>query len=61
MKKKIIILQKHAVRLIDNAKTMTLSDPIFLKYHILKINYIDMVDFLQATFMFKYISFLNTT
>ena len=51
MKKKYI-LQKHAVRLIDNSKTMTHSDSIILKYLILKIN--DMVDFNQATFLFKY-------
>ena len=50
--KKIITLQKRAVRLIDNSKTMSHSDPIFLKYNILKIN--DMIDFNQAMFMFKY-------
>ena len=44
--------QKRAVRLIDNTKTMTHNDPIFLKYNILKIN--NMVDFNQAMFMFKY-------
>ena len=47
--KQIIIMQKCAVRLIDNSKTMTQRDPIFLKYNILKIN--DFVDFDQATFM----------
>ena len=31
---------------------MTQSDPIFLKYNILKINYME--DFNQAMFMFKY-------
>ena len=50
--KKICTLQKRAVRLIDNSKSMSHSDPIFLKYNILKIN--DMVDFNQAMFMFKY-------
>ena len=50
--KKIFTLQKRAVRLIDNSKSMSHSDPIFLKYNILKIN--DMVDFNQAMFMFKY-------
>ena len=29
---------KRAVRLIANSKTMSHSDPIFLKYNILKIN-----------------------
>ena len=35
--KKITIPKKHAVRLIDNSKTMTHVDQIFPKYHILKI------------------------
>ena len=52
MKKTTIILQKCAVRLIDNTKTMTHRYPIFLKYHILTINY--MVDLNRAMFLFKY-------
>ena len=50
--KKISLLQKRAVRIIDNAKTASLSDPIFFKYKILKLN--DLTDFNQATFMYKY-------
>ena len=50
--KKIITLQKRAVRVIDNTQTMAYSDPIFLKYNIIKIK--DMVVLYQATFMFKY-------
>ena len=44
---KIITLQNRAVRLIDNSKFMTHSDPIFLKYNILKKNY--MVDIKQCS------------
>ena len=50
--KKISTLQKRAVRLINNLKTMSHGDPIFLKYNILKIKHIE--DFNQATFTFKY-------
>ena len=48
--KKISLLQKRAVRIIDNAKTASHSDPIFFKYKILKLN--DLADFNQATFMY---------
>ena len=37
---------------IDNLKATSHSDPLFLKYKILKIN--DLVDFNQALFMYKY-------
>ena len=50
--KQIHILQKRAVRLIDNSKAMSHSDPLFLKYKILKVN--DLVDYNQAIFMYKY-------
>ena len=50
--KQIHILQKRAIRLIDNSKATSHSDPLFLKYKILKIN--DLVDFNQAIFMYKY-------
>ena len=40
------------MRLIDNSKATSDSDPLFLKYKILKIN--DLVDFNQAIFMNKY-------
>ena len=36
--KQIHILQKLAIRLIDNSKATSHSDPLFLKYKILKIN-----------------------
>ena len=42
---------KRAIRLIDNSKATSHSDPLFL-YKILKIN--DLVDFNQAIFMYKY-------
>ena len=51
--KQIHILQKRAIRLIDNSKATSHSDPVFLKYKILKINN-DLVDFNQAIFMYKY-------
>ena len=41
--KRIITPLEHAVWLIDNSKTMTHSDLIFMKYNILKLN--DMVVF----------------
>ena len=44
------ILQKRAVRLIDNSATLIPSDSIFFKFNILKIN--DMVDLYQTTFMY---------
>ena len=37
---------------IDNLKATSHSDPLFLKYKILKIN--DLVDFNQPIFMYKY-------
>ena len=46
--KQIHILQKRAIR----SKATSHSDPLFLKYKILKIN--DLVDFNQAIFMYKY-------
>jgi len=49
---KIHILQKRAIKLIDNSKVMSPSDPLFLKYKILKIN--DLVDFNQTIFMSNY-------
>ena len=49
--KQIHILQKRSIRLIDNSKATSHSDPLFLKYKILKIN--DLVDFNQAIFMYK--------
>ena len=49
---RIRILQKRAIRLIDNSKATSHSDPLFIKYNILKIN--DLVDFNQAIFMYKY-------
>ena len=42
----------RAVRIIDNAKTASHSDPILFKYKILKLN--DLTDYNQATFMYKY-------
>ena len=45
------MLQKRTVRLIENAKTVSHCDPLFLKYRLLKLN--DMSDFNQATFMYK--------
>ena len=33
-----ILLQKRAIRLIDNSKVTSHSDPLFLKYKILKID-----------------------
>ena len=50
--RKIHILQKRAIRLIDNSKATSRSDPLFLNYKILKIN--DLVDFNEAIFMYKY-------
>ena len=40
------------VRIIDNAKTASHTDPFFLKYKILKLN--DLNEFNQAIFMYKY-------
>ena len=57
--KQIHILQKRAITLIDNSKAMSHSDPLFLKYKILKIN--DLVDFNQALFMYKYTNKLLPT
>ena len=42
------------VKLVENAKPVSHSYPIFLKYRILKLN--DMTDFNQATFMYKYMN-----
>ena len=50
--------QKRAIRLIDNSKATSHSDPLFPKCKILKIN--DMVDFSQAIFMYKYTHTLLT-
>ena len=47
--KQIHILQKQAILLIDKSKATSYSDPLFLKYKILKIN--DLVAFNQAIFM----------
>ena len=55
----IHILQKRAIRLIDNSKVKSHSDPLFLKYKILKIN--DLVDFNQAIYMNKYTNKLLST
>ena len=52
--RKLSILQKRAVRLIDNSKKAAHSDPLFLKFKILKIQ--DMVDFNQGIFMYKYVN-----
>ena len=41
----------RAVRIIDNAKTASHSDPIFFKKKIFKLN--DLNDFNQATFIYK--------
>ena len=49
--KKIILLQKRDVRLIDNSKIVTHNDSIWY-YKILKIN--DMVDFNPTMLMFKH-------
>ena len=35
--KQIHILKKRVIRLIDNSKSMSHSDPLFLKYKILKV------------------------
>ena len=45
--KKISLLQKRDVKIIDNAKIVSQSDPIFFKYKIIKLN--DLTDFNQAT------------
>ena len=50
--KKISQLQKRAVRIIENAKTDSHTDPLFFKYKILKLN--DFTEFNQATFIYKY-------
>ena len=50
--KKNSLLQKRAVRIIDNARTVSHTDPLFLKYKILELN--DLTEFIQATFMYKY-------
>ena len=47
--KQIHILQKQAIRLIDNSKATSHSDPLFIKYKVLNIN--DLVDFNQAIFI----------
>jgi len=48
----IHILQKQAIRLINNSKVTSHNDPLFLKYKILKIN--DLVDFNQVIFLYKH-------
>ena len=50
--KKNHILQKHTITLIDNSKAMSHSESLFLRYKILKVNYL--VDFYQAIFMYRY-------
>jgi len=50
--KQIHIVQKSAIRLIDNSKATSHSDPFSLSIRILKIN--DLVDFNQPIFMYKY-------
>ena len=50
--KKISLLLKSAIRIIENAKTALYTDPLFFKYKILKLN--DLTEFNQATFMYKY-------
>ena len=49
--KKISLLLKSAIRIIENAKTASHTDPLFFKYKILKLN--DLTEFNQATFMYK--------
>ena len=46
------MIQKRAVRIIENAKTASHTDPLFFKYKILKLN--DFTEFNQATFIYKY-------
>ena len=50
--KKISLLQKRAVRIIENAKTDSHTNPLFFKYKILKLN--DLTDFNQTTFVYNY-------
>jgi len=50
------LLQKCAVRIIEHAKTASHTDPLLLKYKILKLN--DLTEFNQATFMYKYMKYL---
>ena len=46
------MLQKRAIRIIENSKTALYTDPLFFKYKILKLN--DLTEFNQATIMYKY-------
>ena len=51
--KKISLLQKRAVRIIENAKkTASHANPLFFKYKILKLN--NLTDFNQTTFVYNY-------
>ena len=56
--KKISLLQKHSVRIIENAKTALHTDPLLFTYKILKLYYL--TEFNQATFMSKYTKNLFT-
>jgi len=62
--KKISLLPKRAVGIIFYAKTASHTDPLFFKNKILQLN--DLIEFNQATFMYKYMknllpsSFNNT-
>ena len=47
-----LIVIIYAVRIIENAKTASHTDPLFFKYKILKLN--DLTEFNQTTFMYKY-------
>ena len=47
-----LIVIIYAVRIIENAKTASHTDPLFFKYKILKLN--DLTIFNQTTFMYKY-------
>ena len=52
--KRIITLQKRAVRYIDNARYNSHTGPIFNKYRILRFN--DLVDFNQGCLMYNYVN-----
>jgi len=52
MVSRISILQKKAIRYIENAKYNSHSDPLFYKYNILKFE--DLKVYNQAVFMYKY-------
>lgn len=50
--KKINVLQKRALRVIENVKNLSHTSSLFRKHNILKLK--DMADFNQAIFMYKY-------